>query len=361
MTEQNNSLLFIGKNADLEIIIHNYLVCVLFHNEKKNITAKYVTSHHFGKQLDFLKQAFTEVGITYIPINDINFTNFDFVISIYGQSKVIKDKSNPPKKIFDCAKSTKDELIALGCPADKIIPCTILCDSQFKIEHYKSLIKNPPSFFSNQCFGRYSYFLLGLPFYSPFVNVTISGHDMLKIAGAPKYYLDAPIKYLKNEIINGKDVPIAILGDDIKINLTHYTKFEEFEKVWNNRLKRINFDNIIITLKADSIDEATKFKELPYSKKICFLEEQNSVFGINLDEIDNNIIKVHYQNFKKLIGDNYFVNMPEYDFNSVANYFALRYVPIFSFFYFVMEGKLISYDLETENTLTEYIRLTIWG
>lgn len=357
----NNCLLFIGEYAEFNIIIEHFLFCVIFHNNNNTIHANTITSKKFDKELQYVARVLEESGITYIPYKEISPKDYDYVISIYGQPRKKLDDKSFPNKIFTCAQQAKNELVELGYNPEIIIPCTLLCDSQFCVEFFNSLKSNPPSIVSNQCFGRYTYFSLGIGFYSPFVNITLSGADLLKIAKSPKEYLKAPIKYYKNEKIKGKETPVALLADDIRLNLTHYTNYADFEKKWNIRVKRINFDNIVIALQAYSFEEANKFKELNYPKKICFLEEQDSRFSINLNEFSEKIIKINYLNFKKLTEEIYRRVMPEYDFNSVVNHFAARYFPLYSLNEFINSGELKGYNFDLENELSAYIRDVVWG
>ncbi len=361
MVKDNNCLLFIGEYAELDVTIEHFLFCVIFHNNNNTIKANTITSKKFDKELQYVAPILEKSGINYIPYKEIATNDYDYVISIYGQTPRRLDDNSFSNKIFTCAQQSKKELLELGFSLDRIIPCTLLCDSQFNLEFFSSLKTNPPSIISNQCFGRYTYFSLGLEFYSPFVNITLSGSDLLKIAKEPKEFLLAPIKYYRNENINGKDTPVALLADDIRLNLTHYTKYEDFEKVWKNRVKRINFDNLVITLQANSSAEANEFKELKYPKKICFLEETGNSFSINLDEFNEKIIKANYPNFKKLMAETYREGMPEYDFNSVVNHFAMRYFPLYSLVEFINSGELKGYNFDVENELSAYIRDIVWG
>ncbi|WP_281072184.1 DUF1919 domain-containing protein [Succinivibrio dextrinosolvens] len=361
MVKNNNCLLFIGEYAEFNIIVEHFLFCIIFHNNNNTIQANTITSKKFDKELQYVAPILEKSGINYIPYKEIAPKDYDYVISIYGQTPKRLVDNSFSKKIFICAQQSTKELEELGFSTSRIIPCTLLCDSQFSIDFYNSLKNNPPSILSNQCFGRYTYFSLGTEFYSPFVNITLSGSDLLKVAESPKEYLQAPIKYYKNENIKGKDTPVALLADDIKLNLTHYTKFEDFEKVWNTRVKRINFDNIVIALQAYSFEDADRFKNLTYSKKICFLEEKESSFSIDLNEFNEKIIKVTYSNFKKLLAETYREGMPEYDFNSVVNHFAMRYFPLYSLDEFINSGELKSYNFDVENELSAYIRDVVWG
>ena len=133
------------------------------------------------------------------------------------------------------------------------------------LEEKKARLKNFDfSIISSNCNGAFMYYDLGLQYLSPTVNLTIGMNDFIKMIGNLKYYMSLEMKKLEENYL----YPTAMLGD-IKVNLVHYRTFEEGFKKWEERKRRINWNNLFIvgTERWDCNYETIKsFEQLPYNK-----------------------------------------------------------------------------------------------
>ena len=74
------------------------------------------------------------------------------------------------------------------------------------------------------------------------------------------------------EIIEDRSYPVAYLGD-LTLFLVHYHSIEEAQKKWDERKRRINWENIvIINTDREGMTEELKgrFEKLPY-RKVMFV------------------------------------------------------------------------------------------
>ena len=126
------------------------------------------------------------------------------------------------------------------------------------------------SIISMNCTGGILSHDLGLQFKSPTVNLFFRAEDFIKFCENLKYYLaiDEFIECTDSEIIEDRKYPIAYLGD-LLVFLVHYNSVEKAQNKWNERKKRINWDNIvIINTDREGMTEELKerFEVLPYRK-----------------------------------------------------------------------------------------------
>ena len=110
---------------------------------------------------------------------------------------------------------------------------------------YKELKKRKlrnynPTIISSNCNGGIIYHDLNLPFNSPTINLSMDTDDFIKLVSNMKYYLGQEIVEIEDK---NYQFPCGML-DDIKIRFNHYDTFEEAVYKWNERKKRINWDNI---------------------------------------------------------------------------------------------------------------------
>lgn len=138
-------------------------------------------------------------------------------------------------------------------------------------KHWQSELTNPNvSIISMNCNGGILYHDLGLQFKSPTVNLFMRAGDFIKFCENLEYYLniDEFVECKDKDIIEERTYPIAFLGD-LTLFLVHYTSIEEAMKKWNERKKRVNWDNIVIlnTDREGTTEEIKdRFERLPYRK-----------------------------------------------------------------------------------------------
>lgn len=74
------------------------------------------------------------------------------------------------------------------------------------------------------------------------------------------------------------EYPIFSL-DDIKVNMNHYggMSYEKTIAVWENRVKRINWNDIIVAMCTENLTVLRDFDKLPYKKKACFVPFETDI------------------------------------------------------------------------------------
>lgn len=115
----------------------------------------------------------------------------------------------------------------------------------FRNRQRKRLINKHFSLLTGNCIGGYIYHQLGLQFLSPTINMMIYNQDFKKLILNLKAYLD--IIPQPGFDLRFPDIPTATLGD-ILLHFTHYSTIEEGIKAWENRKRRIDFDNLYIII-----------------------------------------------------------------------------------------------------------------
>lgn len=141
-----------------------------------------------------------------------------------------------------------------------------------KINHTmrERLLTDDVSIISANCIGGIISHDLGLQFRSPTVNLFIPAENFIRFCENLPYYMS--IETMKEctdpAITNNADYPVVYLGD-ILLFLVHYSSVEDAQYKWNQRKKRINWNNIvIIATDRDGMTDALKdrFEKLPYRK-----------------------------------------------------------------------------------------------
>lgn len=134
----------------------------------------------------------------------------------------------------------------------------------------KKRLKNlNPTIISSNCNGEFIYYDMGLKFLTPTINLSFEMNDYVKFLGNMKWYLE-------QEIVPYEDArfeyPTGMLGD-IEIRFNHYESFSEAIEKWNERKKRINWDNLfIMAIDGDdcTYESMVKFDQLPFQNKVIF-------------------------------------------------------------------------------------------
>lgn len=102
---------------------------------------------------------------------------------------------------------------------------------------------------SQNCVGGVIYSDLGLPFYSPTINLFIEDENFVKLAEHPEYYFSIKAEPLMDKFIDPVDSSISypkILVGDIEICCLHYADCQDAIDAWERRRKRVNLDNIYV-------------------------------------------------------------------------------------------------------------------
>ena len=134
----------------------------------------------------------------------------------------------------------------------------------------KKRLKNiTPTIISSNCNGEFIYYDMNLQFRSPTINLSFEMNDYVKMLENLKWYMEQPI--LPHEDLR-YDYPTGMLGD-IEILFNHYETFEYAVKKWEERKKRIDWDNLfVLAIDGDgcTYDSIQRFDRLPYKNKVIF-------------------------------------------------------------------------------------------
>lgn len=107
-----------------------------------------------------------------------------------------------------------------------------------------------------------------MQFNSPFVNLWIEPDDYMIMLKNFKEYMCEKLTFIETEL----DYPVALLKD-VKIYFQHYSDKDEAERKWNERVSRINYDNLfILFICRDGYTKKNleEFDDLPFQNKIAF-------------------------------------------------------------------------------------------
>lgn len=168
------------------------------------------------------------------------------------------------------------EAMAMGVPGNRIIPGRVFKLPNFDFKRYVSLLENPVTIFSDNCWGGIVYNMLGLPFTSPFINTFCPPESYYKFIQDPFYYLEQPLRMECEGVPRENKFPVGRLGvgeRSVMVQFVHEPSFQKAEASWNERKKRINPDRIFVKLDVDGSDPRREeylaaFERVPYHK-IC--------------------------------------------------------------------------------------------
>lgn len=127
-----------------------------------------------------------------------------------------------------------------------------------------------PTIISCNCTGGILYHELGIAFASPTINLYMMCEDFIKFCENMKYYLSLDIEEYDGEV--KRDYPLGKLGD-LVIYFVHYESLEQAREKWNERKKRINWENIyIIATDRDGFNQELleRFEALLWKNKKIF-------------------------------------------------------------------------------------------
>ena len=155
--------------------------------------------------------------------------------------------------------------------------------SIINIFNRRRLINKNPSIIASNCNGACICHDLGIRFNSPFVDLWIKPSDFIILLNNLKYYMNISITFVKEE---GISYPVGQLGD-IRIYFQHYKTEDEARNKWEERKKRLDYDNLYIMFSdrdGCTYEELRNFNSLPYAHKVVFTNkpypEFKSVFYI---------------------------------------------------------------------------------
>lgn len=144
----------------------------------------------------------------------------------------------------------------------------------YKRRKSKKLKNRDFTVIASNCNGMFIYYDLGLPYLTPTVNLSMEMNDFVKMAGNLKWYMEQEMTEAHDQKYQ---CPVGLLDGGcekgIKIYFVHYDSFEEGRLKWEERKKRINWDNLfIVGSEKDGCTYETirEFEKLPFRNKVIF-------------------------------------------------------------------------------------------
>ena len=120
------------------------------------------------------------------------------------------------------------------------------------VEEFRSKNNNKDfTLISRDCVGGALYHQLGLRFLSPTINLFMSPEDFNIFCLNLREYIFGELKEFKDAKVN---YPVGMLYprkesglmNPVRIDFMHYSSFENAKEKWDERSKRINWDNIYV-------------------------------------------------------------------------------------------------------------------
>lgn len=207
----------------------------------------------------------------------------------------------------------------------------------------KAKLKNHDfTIISNTCVGGVMTHFVGEQFRSPTVNLIIWEEQFLAFCKHLKEYANCPVERLTEDeekkfeamsypkgVLRGGELP------DIYLLFVHYKSFEEAKQKWEERYKRINYDNLYIVMDRgiEARDEILdEFNALPYEHKVIFTHKTdperwpcNFKFdGYTPEKFKSGLL---YNNIRK--GLETYAVMDEFDFVTWLNDGTIQRTPEF--------------------------------
>ena len=142
------------------------------------------------------------------------------------------------------------------------------------------------SIICNNCLGGFIYKHYNLEYRTPTLGLFMVAKDYIKFLHNMKWYLSKKLEFISikelmayeqlKDIEEMMNFPIARLGD-IEVFFMHYKSQKEAEEKWNRRIKKINWDNLIVIMAENetfSYEILREFDKLPFKKKVCFSKDE---------------------------------------------------------------------------------------
>ncbi len=159
---------------------------------------------------------------------------------------------------------------------NKAIKSKVFSIPGFDFNEYSMLHDAKISIISDDCWGAYAYNYLGLKFHSPFILCAINPNDYFTLLSDLSSFLHSPLKCLQDF----PECPMGILeskGKQVVIKFNHHSSFGDAKRKWEQRMQRINLDNIFVKMTLHNQKDALKFSQLPFQKKIGFYSSPSSL------------------------------------------------------------------------------------
>ena len=149
---------------------------------------------------------------------------------------------------------------------------------RFKELRRLRLKNRTPSIIASNCIGTFIYYDMKLRYLSPTVNLSFDMNDYVRFLEDLRWYLEQPVVPFADDRF---DFPCGMIGD-VEIRFNHYKTFEEAAAKWEERKKRIDWDNLfIVGIDGDdcTYESLCRFDALPYANKVIFTHKPYPEFS----------------------------------------------------------------------------------
>lgn len=175
---------------------------------------------------------------------------------------------------------------------------------------------------SNNCWAGHVYRFYDIPYQTPTIGLYFFANDYLKFIKNLRYYLSLPLEFIDSKDSkyfvelskrNQLMVPIGKL-DDVEIVFLHYKTNEEASEKWKRRVKKVNYDHLLIKNSIQNGCTASmvqEFDRIQHEPKFIFVNQQMSGIkssviykkSINKSEVEDDVLY-----FKKYINLSDWIN-----------------------------------------------------
>lgn len=174
------------------------------------------------------------------------------------------------------------EAVKLGISLNRIINGQVFKIPLFDFRAYSSLIKNPVTIITDDCWGGYVYHYLCLEFSSPLINTLWNKEEYVKFIKDPLFYLQTELTMVREGDLRSGIFPVGKLGRSgkyVEIRFLHNADFNEAKQQWDRRKKRINQDNLFVKMGCSISDS-----DIKYQLKVFDDCKYNKILFYNGDE-----------------------------------------------------------------------------
>lgn len=173
------------------------------------------------------------------------------------------------------------------------------------------------SLITSNCTGGFIYHWLGLQFRTPFINLWMTNNDYIQMLENFDDFIRTP---LHEDTDATEPYPVGIGWGGGRVLFTHYRSFEEANKKWEERKKRIDCHNMSVWMTNWSGDEdiLRRFDALPFENKVIFVnrpyEQYTSAVYLSGFEKEKGVGQIYKT--KNFLGKRY---IDEFDYVSHLN------------------------------------------
>ena len=142
----------------------------------------------------------------------------------------------------------------------------------------KRLTNFTPTLICSNCTGGMIYHWLGLQFRSPFINLWMTNEDFLLALESFDDFINTPLLCDK-KYSEQYNYPVGIGFGGVRVFFMHYKSWEDAIAKWNQRVKRIDRDNMAVMLTnfngftcGGGMSIIKRFEALPFKHKVIFVD-----------------------------------------------------------------------------------------